>query len=135
MPTKPLAPGAFAVPPPAASATVRSTALVDKEVRHSCTFCRSRMNSLTYDKHSLCGSCRGRECCISNKCDECCNWSEQEYDRFIKHCNSLYSSSMSRNELKHSHGSKSAHSKDNLCDSEAFSVISDSSSVYLVAVL
>ena len=43
----------------------------------SCARCYSRMSSIDRDNH-LCIRCRGYECSVNLRCEECENWSREE---------------------------------------------------------
>ena len=38
----------------------------------------SRMSSIDHDKHLLCIRCRGYQCSVNLRCEECENWSKEE---------------------------------------------------------
>ncbi|MEL7079578.1 MAG: hypothetical protein AAGM46_27210, partial [Cyanobacteria bacterium J06582_2] len=40
---------------------------------------RSRLSSL--DIHTICELCRGKKCTLLNGCDECSNWSQEDFDK------------------------------------------------------
>ena len=46
--------------------------------QRSCARCYSRMSSIDRDKHLLCIRCRGYECSVNLRCEECENWSKEE---------------------------------------------------------
>ena len=60
------------------------------------------MSSLPLDRHSFCYKCRGADCNLENRCDECMSWSLEEMKFYVKLCKSLASKSL---------GKKSSRSK------------------------
>ena len=40
------------------------------------------MNSFSLDKHLFCIKCRGRECSLMSKCDECILWTKEEMESY-----------------------------------------------------
>ena len=46
--------------------------------QRSCARCPSRMSSIDRDKHLFCIKCRGFECSVDLRCDECKDWSKKE---------------------------------------------------------
>ena len=46
--------------------------------QHSCTKCPTRMSSIDLDKHLICIRCRGYECSVDLRCEECEGWSKEE---------------------------------------------------------
>ena len=46
--------------------------------QHSYTRYYSRMSSFDCDKHLLCIRCRGYQCSVNLRCEECENWSKEE---------------------------------------------------------
>ena len=65
-----------------------SAAPVKDEIR-TCSHCRHRISSRTFDPHSLCATCRGGECKVGSKCNECMLWSDDTFDIYVKHRASL----------------------------------------------
>ena len=59
--------------------------------RRSCKKCHGRMSSFSLDKHLFCTKCRGRECSLMSKCDECIQWTKEEMESYIKLQKSLSS--------------------------------------------
>ena len=59
------------------------------EERRACPQCNRRMSSLQYDRHKICSTCRGFNCTSERKCEECSNWSIEEFDKFAKHQRTL----------------------------------------------
>ena len=46
--------------------------------QRSCAKCPSRMSSIDRDKHLICIKCRGYECSVELRCEECEGWSKEE---------------------------------------------------------
>ena len=72
----------------------------DKDSRRNCSYCKSRMSSLFFDKHSLCSSCRGGDCDIGAKCKECMVWPDDEFAKYLKHRKTLDAKSKHRKDKK-----------------------------------
>ena len=64
--------------------------------QRSCARCYSRMSSIDRDKHLLCIRCRGYECSVDLRCEECENWSKEEKLAHEKIRKSLASNSKGR---------------------------------------
>ena len=63
-----------------------------------CSYARyySRMSSIDCDKHLLCIRCRGHQCSVNLRCEECENWSKEEMLVHEKILKSLTSKSIGR---------------------------------------
>ena len=59
--------------------------------RRSCKKCYGRMSSLSLDKHLFCIKCRGSDCTLLSRCDECMQWTKEEMESYIKLRRSLTS--------------------------------------------
>ena len=59
--------------------------------RRKCIACPRRMSKKTADRHTLCINCRGFDCDLNNRCEECLEWSEEEVMKYAKYCKSLKS--------------------------------------------
>ena len=46
--------------------------------QRSCAKCPTRMSSIDRDKHLICIRCRGYECSVDLRCEECESWSKEE---------------------------------------------------------
>ena len=46
--------------------------------QRSCAKCPARMSSIDRDKHLICIKCRGYECSVALRCEECKGWSKEE---------------------------------------------------------
>ena len=69
------------------------------EVRRKCIACPRRMSKKTADRHTLCISCRGFDCDVDSRCEECMEWPEEEVR--------LYAYAKYRKPLKSKDSSKS----------------------------
>ena len=58
--------------------------------------CGRRMSSLSYDHHSLCSICRGFDCTLDSRCEECELISDEQFNLYFKHQRSLKSKVLSR---------------------------------------
>ena len=70
-----------------------SSSTSGEATRRSCTKCHGRMSSFSLDKHLFCTICRGSECCMNSRCDECMQWTKEEMEKYVKLCKSLSSKS------------------------------------------
>ena len=52
--------------------------------RRSCNKCHGRMSSFSLDKHFFCIKCRGAECSLTSRCDECLQWTKEEMESYVK---------------------------------------------------
>ena len=59
--------------------------------RRSCKKCHGRMSSLSLDRHLFCIKCRGLDCTLMSRCDECIQWTKEEMESYIKLRRSLTS--------------------------------------------
>ena len=66
-----------------------STPAVDVTARRSCRRCNRRMSSLTYDKHTMCVSCRDVVCSVEVRCNGCREWSTDAMAEYVRHKRSL----------------------------------------------
>ena len=57
--------------------------------RRKCESCHRWMSKKTFDRHSLCVSCRGSECDIDHCCEECADWPEEDVLLYVKHRRTL----------------------------------------------
>ena len=51
------------------------------------------MSSFSLDKHLFCTKCRGSECSMNSRCDECMQWTKEEMEKYVKLRKSLSSKS------------------------------------------
>ena len=61
------------------------------EVRLKCIACPRRMSKKMADRHTLCISCRGFDCDVDSRCEECMEWPEEEVRLYAKYRKSLKS--------------------------------------------
>ena len=59
--------------------------------RRSCKKCHGRMSSFSLDRHLFCIKCRGSDCSLMNRCDECMQWAKEEMESYVKLRKSLSS--------------------------------------------
>ena len=64
--------------------------------QRSCSRCSSRMSSFDRDRHLVCTCCRGFECSVELRCEECECWSKEEMLAHEKYRKSLASKSKGR---------------------------------------
>ena len=77
--------------PPRSSGSSSSTS--GEATRRSCTKCHGRMSSFSLEKHLFCTKCRGSECSMNSRCDECMQWTKEEMEKYVKLRKSLSSKS------------------------------------------
>ena len=77
--------------PPRSSGSSSTTS--GESTRRSCTKCHGRMSSFSLDKHLFCTKCRGSECSMNTRCNECMQWTEEEMLKYSKLRKSLSSKS------------------------------------------
>ena len=46
--------------------------------RRTCLTCHRWMSKKTFDRHTVCVVCRGSDCDIDHRCEECTEWPEEE---------------------------------------------------------
>ena len=83
---------------PAGSAPPSSDSSVDNppDSRSKCDACPRRMSAKTADRHTLCVVCRGFDCTIETRCEECIEWPEEEVRLYAKMRKSLKSKGSSK---------------------------------------
>ena len=57
----------------------------------SCNKCHGRMSSFSPDEHLFCIKCRGSECSVTSRCDECFEWTKEEMESYVRLRKSLTS--------------------------------------------
>ena len=74
-----------------ATAPPSSDSSVDNppEARRKCIDCRRRMSAKTADRHTVCVVCRGFDCSLDSRCEECIEWPDEEVCLYAKLCKSL----------------------------------------------
>ena len=43
------------------------------------------MSKKTFDRHAFCSVCRGFDCDLDNRCEECADWPESDMLAYVKH--------------------------------------------------
>ena len=83
---------------PAGSAPPSSDSSADPppESRKKCVSCPRRMSAKTADRHTICVSCRGFDCNIDTRCEECIDWPEEEVRLYTTMHKSLKTKDSSR---------------------------------------
>ena len=75
--------------PPKSSGSSSSTS--GEATRRSCKKCHERMSSFSLDKHLFCIKCRGSDCSLLSRCDDCMQWTKEEMESYMKLRKSLSS--------------------------------------------
>ena len=70
------------------------------EGRRKCIACPRRMSAKTADCHTICVLCRGFDCSVESRCEECIEWPEEEIRLYAKMRKSLKSKSSSKHRNK-----------------------------------
>ena len=70
--------------------------------RSKCVTYPRRMSSKTADRHTICVVCRGHDCNVESRCDECIEWPEEEIRLYAKMRKSLKSKGSSKHRSKRS---------------------------------
>ena len=82
----------FAPPvPPVPPSSSESSVDTPADGRRKCIACPRRMSKKSADRHTLCVNCRGFDCDVNNRCEECLEWSEEEVIKYAKYRKSLKS--------------------------------------------
>ena len=86
----------FAPPvPPVPPSSSESSVETPVDGRRKCISCPRRMSKKSADRHTLCITCRGFDCDLNNRCEECLEWSEEEVVKYAKYRKSLKSRELS----------------------------------------
>ena len=64
--------------PPVPPSSSESSVETPVDGRRKCSSCPRRMSKKSADRHTICISCRGFDCDINNRCEECLEWSEDD---------------------------------------------------------
>ena len=75
------------VPPSSSDSSVETPV----DGRRKCSSCPRRMSKKSADRHTVCITCRGFDCDINNRCEECLEWSEDDIIAYAKYRKSLKS--------------------------------------------
>ena len=70
------------------------------EGRRKCVACPRRMSAKTADRRTICVLCRGFDCSVESRCEECIGWPEEEIRLYAKMRKSLKSKSSSKHRNK-----------------------------------
>ena len=82
----------FAPPvPPVPPSSSESSVETPADGRRKCIACPRRMSKKSADRHTLCVNCRGFDCDVHSRCEECLEWSEEEVIKYAKYRKSLKS--------------------------------------------
>ena len=77
--------------PPVRSSSSESSVEAPVDGGRKCSSCPRRMIKKSADRHTVCVSCRGFDCDVDCRCDECLEWSEEEIIKYAKYRKSLKS--------------------------------------------
>ena len=64
--------------------------------RSKCVSCPRRMSATTADRHTVCVVCRGYDCNLETRCEECIEWPDEEVRLYAKMRKSLKSKGSSK---------------------------------------
>ena len=64
--------------------------------RSKCLNCPRRMSAKTADRHTVCVVCRGYDCNLETRCEECIEWPDEEVRLYAKMSKSLKSKGSSK---------------------------------------
>ena len=81
----------FLPPVPPAPPSSESSIEAPSDGRRKCSSCPRRMSKKSADRHTICVQCRGFDCDLNSRCDECLDWSEEEISKYAKYRKSLKS--------------------------------------------
>ena len=73
---------------PPSAASLPSTPSTGDSALRLCPRCHGRMSSVARDKHSFCCKCRGADCNLQNRSDDCMSRSMEEMESYVR-CVSL----------------------------------------------
>ena len=68
--------------------------------RSKCVTCSRRMSAKTADRHTVCVVCRGYDCNLETRCEECIEWPDKEVRLYAKMRKSLKSKGSSKHRRK-----------------------------------
>ena len=78
-------------PVPVSPSSSDSSVEAPSDGTRRCIACPRRMSKKTADRHTLCINCRGFDCNINTRCEECLEWPEEEVRLYAKYRKSLKS--------------------------------------------
>ena len=84
-------PGFMPPVPPVRPSSSESSVETPVDGQRKCSSCPRRMSKKLADRHTVCVSCRGFDCDVDCRCDECLEWSEEEIIKYAKYRKSLKS--------------------------------------------
>ena len=84
-------PGFMPPVPPVRPSSSESSVEAPVDGWRKCSSCPRRMSKKSADRHTVCVSCRGFDCDVDCRCDECLGWSEEEIIKYAKYRKSLKS--------------------------------------------
>ena len=84
-------PGFMPPVPPVRPSSSESSVEAPTDGRRKCSSCPRKMSKKSADRHTVCVSCRGFDCDVDCRCDECLEWSEEEIIKYAKYRKSLKS--------------------------------------------
>ena len=78
-------------PVPVPPSSLDSSVEAPSDGRRKCIACPRRVSKKSADRHTLCVNCRGFDCDINTRCEECLEWPEEEVKLYAKYRKSLKS--------------------------------------------
>ena len=82
--------------PPSSDSSAEPT----PDSRSKCLNCPRRMSAKTADRHTVCVVCRGYDCNLETRCEECIEWPDEEVRLYAKMRKSLKSKGSSKHRPK-----------------------------------
>ena len=82
--------------PPSSDSSAEPT----PDSRSKCLNCPRRMSTKTADRHTVCVVCRGYDCNLETRCEECMEWPDEEVRLYAKMRKSLKSKGSSKHRPK-----------------------------------
>ena len=73
--------------PPVPPSSSESSVETPVDGRRKCSSCPRGMCKKSVDRHTFCVSCKGFNCDIINRCEECLEWSEDDIIKYAKIAN------------------------------------------------
>ena len=80
--------------------SIQDSSTSEMDSRRNCPICNIRMSSMNYDLHTRCSTCRGKDCQENDKCTECEQWTQEVFNKYIRHKRSLEKKSKSKERKK-----------------------------------